>query len=108
MEPRQFRGAILAAIAAFFCTVVICMVWQGQTAEPQEPEGTYTLQLDCNNAAQMHAHGLPTKADVMEYHIHGQWAYYMDGVLMAFDRLPGSAETWDTLYQIEPNPAFDK
>ena len=44
----------------------------------------------------------------MQWHVHGQWGYYEDGKLYAFDELPGSAATWDELYGIEDNPAFDK
>ena len=80
------------------------------TQEPIETNTpTYVLNIDTSNAALMHQYGLPTKADCMEYHVHGQWGYYIDGMLYAYDRLPGLSESWDSLYEIDSNnPGFDK
>ena len=56
----------------------------------------------------MHEHGLPTKADVMEWHVHGSWSYQLDGEVRTYWELPGRASAWDELYGIDDNPAFDK
>lgn len=77
--------------------------------QPTEMPHSSTLVLDMSNAALMHKHGMPTAEDVMYYHLHGQWAYYQDGVQVTLDRLPGDSRTWDALYGIDSdNPAFDK
>lgn len=76
--------------------------------QPDEPQPTYELRVDCSNTAQMHRYGMPTKADVMQWHVHGQWGWIERGVLVSFAELPGSAAAWDELYGIEDNPAFDK
>ena len=56
----------------------------------------------------MHMHGLPTKEDVVHYHVTGTWGYSDGGRIRMYDELPGSAERWDELYGIEPNPAYRK
>lgn len=98
-------GVLLVVCAAI---LAMCGIVDDSTPAEPQPEPTYTLNLDCTNAAEMHSWGLPTKADVVEYHVHGQWGFYQDGILMAFDDLPGQNDKWDRLYEIEDNPAFDK
>lgn len=67
------------------------------------------LTLDTSNNALMHRYGLPTKADCMEWHVHGQWGFWDNGRLIAFDELPGDSRAWDALYGIDSdNKAFDK
>lgn len=96
--------AVAAALACVLAIVLIgCAV--GDTPEPGP---TYALHLDCGNAALMHEHGLPTKADVMEWHVRGSWSYQLDGQVRTYWELPGRANAWDELYGIEDNPAFDK
>ena len=73
--------------------------------------GAPVLQLDTSNAALMHSYGLPTKDDVMHFHLGGVWGYYevWDGsdALRAYDELPGSESMWDEVYGIDAsNPAF--
>ena len=66
-----------------------------------------TLAVDVTNAAQMHKLGLPTKTDVMSFHVYGHWAYGYaadDGERVFFGpyySLPGGADIWDKLYGIE-------
>lgn len=66
-----------------------------------------TLAVDVTNAAQMHKLGLPTKTDVMSFHVYGHWAYgYMtdDGERVSFGpyySLPGGNDIWDKLYGID-------
>ncbi|MBQ9043811.1 MAG: hypothetical protein IJ111_13480 [Eggerthellaceae bacterium] len=105
-------GAVTAAIACILAIAALAFIVADSTPEPAQEAQTdapsCALYLDCTNAALMHSWGLPTKADVVEWHVHGQWGYYEDGRLCAFDELPGRSERWDMLYGIEPNPAFDK
>lgn len=98
---------ICACIAAILTAALVWYVATG-IDEQETNNATYRLTLDCNNAALMHAYGLPTKADVMEYHMHGQWGYYDKDTLKAFDELPGIDGRWDAFYGIEDNPDFDK
>lgn len=69
---------------------------------------TATLSVRTNNAAEMHRYGMPTKADVMEWHYSGQWGYKAGTNYYVYADLPGESAAWDELYGIEPNPAFDK
>ena len=70
---------------------------------------TATLSVRTNNAAEMHKYGLPTKADVMEWHYSGQWGYKAGTHYYVYADLPGESAAWDVLYGIDPeNPAFDK
>lgn len=97
-----------AIAAALACVLAIVLFSAYLAATPTEPEPTYTINLDCNNSALMHEHGLPTKADVMEWHVHGSWSYQLDGEVRTYWELPGRASAWDELYGIDDNPAFDK
>ena len=70
---------------------------------------TSTLAVRTNNAAEMHRYGMPTKADVMEWHYSGQWGYKLGSMFYVYGDLPGTQAAWDELYGIDPdNPAFDK
>lgn len=70
---------------------------------------TSTLSVDTGNAAQMHRYGMPTRADVMEWHYSGQWGYKAGTNYYVYADLPGESAAWDELYGIDPgNPAFDK
>lgn len=93
------------------CAVAVACWWivDDSTVPADEPGPTYELRLDCSNAALMHRYGMPTKADCMQWHVHGQWGWITDGKLHAFDELPGDSRAWDELYGIDSdNPAFDK
>ena len=103
MQPKTLWYALAVALIVFASIVVVSLCTD--EAEP-EPAPTYELVLDCSNAAMMHAYGLPTKADVIQYHVQGRWGYLDNGAVVLFDDLPGNAESWDSLYQIKPNKAF--
>ena len=110
-EDYSIVKAVTAVIAVFLGIAVCCFILNDVPREdPADAQPTYTLQLDCTNAAQMHAYGLPTKADVMEWHMQGQWGYVEPGNrLHMYAELPGGKAKWDELYGIDPdNPAFDK
>lgn len=111
------RGLSKAIAAILACALVTAMCGSFLSCHPQEQEvavaqpenGIVRLELSTSSAALMHRYGLPTKADVMQWHTHGQWGYYQGGVLYAYDELPGDGAAWDELYGIDPhNPAFDK
>lgn len=103
-------------IALFFavCCVAVIIVSsivvnaEATSAEPETPAAV-DIQLDTDNAAQMHKYGLPTKSDVMAFHMYGHWGWMDDGESHMYSQLPGDSETWDALYDIDPNnKAFKK
>lgn len=99
-------GVLLVVCAAI---LAMCGIVDDSTPAEPQPEPTYTLNLDCSNNALMHRYGMPTKSDVMEWHVHGQWGYFEGKTLVAYDELPGDSRAWDALYGIgSDNPAFDK
>lgn len=106
MQPKTLYYALAVALIVIFSIVGICSC-VGQEQEP-EPTPTYELVLDCSNAAVMHSYGLPTKADVMQWHTHGTWGYMKNGSAVLYQELPGGSASWDNLYQIEPNSAFKR
>ena len=67
--------------------------------------------INAGDERAMHAVGLPTKADVLEWHETGRWGYgrYEDGeyVVRTFTELPDGAELWDGIYGLDnADPAF--
>ena len=98
---------LMAALTAGFLAFVF---GDAPVEEPVGPEGA-ELVLDTGNAALMHSYGLPTKDDVMNFHLGGRWGYYqvteLGDELCAYDELPGAAGAWDELYGVDAsNPAF--
>ena len=113
INPEEGFKPWKVVVAVALCILVILFVSFVMNDAPRDDEmpvpGTlYTLELDCSDSAQMHEYGLPTKADVIQWHVHGSWGYYQDGKLYASYDLPGRDDAWDTLYEIKPNPAFEK
>ena len=111
--------AVVKGLAALlFCAAVALACWGivSDSTVPDEhaqqvstEQDTKMLSLDTSNNALMHRYGMPTKADCMEWHVHGQWGWMDGGKLYAFDELPGDSRAWDELYGIDSdNPAFDK
>ena len=109
-DPDDNGGIIKAVAAVIACILLIAVCWRiaATQAEPVDNPPTYRLVLDCGNAAAMHKYGMPTKADVMEWHMSGRWAYEDDGRYHVFADLPGGCTVWDDLYKIEPNTVFVK
>lgn len=100
--------AVGLALAAILCIGVVGF-GVGSCA-PQEQEAAMAetvLSVDVNNAALMHRFGMPTKADVMEWHMSGQWGYTLGTTKYLYGSLPGDRTMWDAFYGIDPgNPAF--
>jgi hypothetical protein len=69
------------------------------------------VPINAGDERAMHAVGLPTRADVLEWHETGHWGYgrFEDGeyVVRTFDELPDGAEVWDEVYGLDnADPAF--
>lgn len=108
-DDAPIMKAVVAVIVTILTIAIICSFIQQESVENETlPVMSHTIVLDYNNAALMHAYGMPTAEDVMYYHLHGQWGYMQDGEQVTFDRLPGRADRWDVLYGIAENPKFDK
>jgi hypothetical protein len=102
--------AVVKGLAALlFCAAVALACWGivSDSTVPDEhaqqvstEQGTKLLTLDTSNAAQMHRYGLPTREDVMHYHVASKWAYQRDGITVELDELPGGYATWYELYRL--------
>ena len=69
------------------------------------------LAIDVADQWAMHDAGLPTKADVLAWHMYGRWGFYkVNGDVQEvhiWHDLPEEAWIWDALYGLDPdNPAF--
>ena len=69
------------------------------------------VPINAGDERAMHAVGLPTKADVLEWHETGRWGYgrYEGGeyVVRTFYELPEGAVFWDGVYGLDnADPAF--
>lgn len=104
-EGFELRYAVFAVIAALLIIAAAAFVISG---EPREDTDPHILSVNTTNTAEMHAYGLPTKADVMEWHTHGRWAYMANGHSYVYADLPGGSNVWDDLYSIDANPVFVK
>ena len=105
MDRSNFLGRAVALV--LFALVVIIGAWLITTDTPEQSD-PHILSINTTNAAEMHMYGLPTKTDVIEWHVHGRWAYMANGHSFVYADLPGGSTVWDELYQIENNPVFKK
>ena len=98
-------GVVLAGVLCF------ASLHDGGVAEAGAGEA-HDLAIDVTDQWAMHDAGLPTKADVLAWHMYGRWGFYKvrDGVqeVHIWHDLPGEAWIWDALYGLDPdNPAFN-
>lgn len=105
MDRSNFLGRAIALV--FFALVVIIGAWLITTDTPEQRD-PHILTVNTTNAAEMHTYGLPTKTDVIEWHVHGRWAYMANGHSFVYADLPGGSTVWDELYSIDENPVFKK
>lgn len=103
------RSPIPYAIVALVASAAIalgCFAIVDSTPQPEQTDDELALVLDVDNAKQMHNHGMPTKSDVMAYHVYGHWGYKQGDDMRIFAELPGSVRVWDEFYGIGYNKAF--
>ena len=99
-------GVVMVAVLCFM------LVHDGiDGAGASEESVTTGLAVDVTDQWAMHDVGLPTKADVLAWHVYGRWAFYevVDGAqeVHIFHDLPGEPWVWDALYGLDPdNPVF--
>ena len=106
MDRSDFLGrAVALVVTALFIIGLTVFIMSDAPREENDP---HVLTIDTNNAAQMHEYGLPTKTDVIEWHVHGHWAYRAGGHMFTYADLPGGSTVWDDLYSIDANAVFVK
>lgn len=111
-DPEEGIKLWKAAAALVFCVIVILSVCFVVNDAPRddgiaEREAPCMLELNCSDAAQMHAYGLPSESDVLNWHVHGEWGFKdCDGNIRMFAQLPGETWRWDDLYDIKWRKAF--
>ena len=109
--------AIAFVVASIALIGVLCfMSLHADAASEQDSSGgsvgkASDLAIDVTDQWAMHNAGLPTKADVLAWHMYGRWGFYeiRDGVqeVHIWHDLPGEPWVWDALYGLNPdNPAF--
>lgn len=97
--------AVAYVVTALFIIILTAFIL---TDAPREESDPHLLTLNTTNAAEMHEYGLPTKTDVIEWHVHGSWAFKANGHFFVYADLPGGSSVWDDLYDISTNPVFVK
>ena len=106
MDRSNFLGrAVALVVTALFIFLLTAFI---MSDAPREETNPHILSVDITNTAQMHEYGLPTKTDVIEWHVHGSWAYRANGRSFMYADLPGGCTVWDDLYKIQPNTVFVK
>lgn len=110
-------SVVLMAVGTLVAvTLVVLCCCSSEEVVPVEPEATAEefktdIAIDVTDQWAMHDAGLPTKADVLAWHMYGRWGFYkaVDGIqeVHIWEDLPGGAYVWDALYGLDPdNPAF--
>ena len=108
---------IAVLVLAVLLLAVLCFMSVGDAGADAAVEASgecparTDFAIDVTDQWAMHDAGLPTKADVLAWHMYGRWGFYrvesgMQEVHIWHD-LPGAAWIWDALYGLDPdNPAF--
>ena len=107
MDRSNFLGRAVAGLVTALLIIGLTVFIMSDAPREEQPD-PHLLTLNTTNAAQMHEYGLPTKTDVIEWHVHGSWAYMANGHSFVYADLPGGSTVWDDLYQIDANPVFKK
>lgn len=106
MDRSNFLGRAVALVVTALLIIGLTVFIMSDA--PREENDPHVLTLNTTNAAEMHAYGMPTKTDVIEWHVHGRWAYKANGRSFVYADLPGGCTVWDDLYKIQPNTVFVK
>lgn len=106
MDRSDFLGRAIAGLVTALLIIGLTVFIMSDA--PREDNDPHILSINTTNTAQMHEYGLPTKTDVIEWHVHGRWAYKANGRSFVYADLPGGSVVWDDLYQIDANPVFKK
>ena len=91
---------------------LLVLSFQGEPVEgaAYEPPSGFSgpvgdVPINAGDERAMHAVGLPTRADVLEWHETGRWGYgrFEGGeyVVRTFDELPKGAAFWDGVYGLD-------
>ena len=111
-------SAVLMAVGTLVVVVLVALCCCSVQKEPVSDEGADVAEesgtdiaIDVTDQWAMHDAGLPTKADMLAWHMYGRWGFYkmVDSVqeVHIWEDLPGGSYVWDVLYGLDPdNPAF--
>lgn len=115
-------GCVSVLVIALGIPLIIALVvfaFQGEAPapEPARPaeasfaDAVSDVPVNAGDERAMHAVGLPTKRDVLEWHETGRWGYGRfeggEWVVRTFDELPDGAGVWDEIYGLDnADPAF--
>ena len=95
---------VIALVALCCCSAQEEPISEGGDAATEAPRTD--IAIDVTDQWAMHDAGLPTKADVLAWHMYGRWGFYkvVDGVqeVHIWEDLPGGALVWDALYGLDP------
>ena len=108
-------GCVTVLIAALGIPLLVALAvfaFQGEASQPGPPhvDEEFTssvgdVPISAGDERAMHAAGLLTKADVLEWHETGRWGYgrFEGGeyVVRTFDELPDGAVFWDGVYGLD-------
>ena len=106
MDRNEFLGRAVAGLVTALLIIGLTVFIMSDA--PRETNDPHILTVNTTNAAEMHTYGLPTKTDVIEWHVHGRWAYMANGHSFVYADLPGGSTVWDDMYDISTNPVFVK
>ena len=108
--------AVALGIPLLVALAVFAFQGEASSPDPSRPSEAFAgavgdVPIDAGDERAMHAVGLPTKQDVLEWHETGRWGYgrYEGGeyVVRTFDALPDGAAFWDGVYGLDnADPAF--
>jgi len=99
------------AVAGVVLAIALCCLVAGDGADAGGVASAHggsrgCLAVDVDDAWDMHRAGLPTKSDVLSWHMYGRWGFteLVDGARIVHiePELPGGAAVWDTLYGLDP------
>ncbi|MBQ9002617.1 MAG: hypothetical protein IJ087_12265 [Eggerthellaceae bacterium] len=111
-------SALIAVLGIPLLIALVILAFQGDASqhEPSCQSESFAgsvsdIPINAGDERAMHAVGLPTKADVLEWHETGRWGYGRfegdEWVVRAFDELPDGAAFWDGVYGLDnADPAF--
>ena len=109
---------LVAVLGIPLIVALVVFAFQGEASQPGPPNvdeefasSVGDVPINAGDERAMHAAGLPTRADVLEWHETGRWGYgrFEGGeyVVRTFDELPDGAAVWDEIYGLDnADPAF--
>lgn len=112
-------AVLIAVLGIPLAIALVAFAFQGEALAPEPTRAADTefcadacdVPINAGDERAMHAVGLPTKRDVLEWRETGSWGYGRcegsEWVVRTFDELPDGAAVWDGIYGLDnADPAF--